>query len=120
MRGDAGRQNLDRDVASNAGVSRPVDLPHAAGAQKGDNLVVPEHSSEHRSGAPFSNCLGRHLEGGYFQEALRLCLASEQRFHFVTHFFVGTGFLEETISLAGFTFAGSMIELLDLAPSFSL
>src|SRR5579862_6541651 len=120
MRGDARWQNLDRDVAPNAGISRPVDLAHAAGAHKGDHLVMPERSSEHRSGSAFSERRSCHLECGRFQETLSLFLASEQRFYFAAHLFIGTGFFEEPISLPGFTFAGSMIKLLDLAPRFSL
>jgi hypothetical protein len=81
---------------------------------------VPKHSSEHRSSSAFSKGLGRYLECGCFQEALSLCLTPEQRLHFATHLFIGTGFLEEAVSLAGITFTCSVIKFLDLAPPFSL
>ncbi len=39
---EAGRENLDRDLALQARVPGPVDLAHAAGAERGDDLVGPE------------------------------------------------------------------------------
>lgn len=53
LRRDAGRQNLDRDVAPDTGIARAIGFSHAAGAQKGHNLAVPEHSSQHRARTPF-------------------------------------------------------------------
>ncbi len=32
-------QDFDRDVSSEARIARPVDLPHPAGAERGENLV---------------------------------------------------------------------------------
>ena len=36
---NARRHNLDRHVASEAHITRPVDFPHAAGPEQRDNLV---------------------------------------------------------------------------------
>src|SRR6476620_9932391 len=36
------RENLDRDVASEAGVARTVDFAHAARADGGKDLVMPK------------------------------------------------------------------------------
>ena len=48
--GNAGRQDLDRDVAIEPRVARAVDLAHAAGADRGDHLIRPE-SGAGRHGA---------------------------------------------------------------------
>ena len=40
---NSARQHLDRDVAPELGVVRPVDLPHPAGAEQGLEPVVAEH-----------------------------------------------------------------------------
>jgi len=37
--GKAGREYLDRHVAPESRVARPIDFPHAAGAERGDDLV---------------------------------------------------------------------------------
>ena len=38
------RQDLQRDVASEAGVARPIDLTHAAHAEAGDDFVGADAS----------------------------------------------------------------------------
>ena len=40
--GDLGEQHLDGDLAPEARVPRPVDLAHAAGAERRNDLVGPE------------------------------------------------------------------------------
>jgi hypothetical protein len=42
VRRDLSGEDLQRDVASQAGVARPVDLPHAAGPERLDDLVRTE------------------------------------------------------------------------------
>jgi hypothetical protein len=39
---DAGRKNLDRDVAVQPGVARAIDLAHAASSDRRDDFVGPE------------------------------------------------------------------------------
>ncbi len=43
--GELRGQHLDRDVAPQLGVARPVDLAHAACTQRPDNLVRPQSAS---------------------------------------------------------------------------
>jgi hypothetical protein len=40
--GELLRQDLDRHLAAEAGVARPPDLAHAAGAERADDLVAAE------------------------------------------------------------------------------
>ena len=40
--GERRRQNLDRDVAGDARIARPVDLPHPARPERSDDLVVTD------------------------------------------------------------------------------
>ena len=47
VRGERRRQDLDRDVAPELGVGRPVDLAHAALAQLGGDLVGAEAGADH-------------------------------------------------------------------------
>src|SRR5437773_9799113 len=39
------RQDFDRDVAIELRVARPIDLAHPAGAERRENLVLPEAGS---------------------------------------------------------------------------
>src|SRR5262245_12089361 len=78
MPGEGGWHHLDGYIASDARVSRAIDFPHAASAQKGHNLVVPDHASDHGSGSAFGKGFGRHLERWRFQEALCRPFTSEQ------------------------------------------
>ena len=48
VRGEFGRQDLDRDLAVEPGVGRAVDLPHPALAQLGGDLVGAEPLADHR------------------------------------------------------------------------
>ena len=41
------RQNLQRDVTIELGVSRAVDLAHTTGADLGQDLVLTEHFASH-------------------------------------------------------------------------
>ena len=43
--GDLVGEDLDRDLAAQAGVAGAVDLPHAAGPEEVDDLVRPESGS---------------------------------------------------------------------------
>ena len=43
--GQGGGQHLDRHIALETRVARPVDLPHAAGANGADDFVRPEPSA---------------------------------------------------------------------------
>ena len=42
IRRDRPRQNLDRNVSTQARVTRAIDLAHAAGAKRRDDLVRPD------------------------------------------------------------------------------
>ena len=46
--GEFSRKDFDRDLALQPGVGRAVDLPHAAFAQLGGDLVGAEALSDHR------------------------------------------------------------------------
>ncbi len=48
VRGEGGGENLDRDVALQPRVRRPVDLPHPAFAELGGDLVWAYGSANHR------------------------------------------------------------------------
>jgi hypothetical protein len=39
---DGFRENLERDLASQPRVLRPIDLPHPSRAERGEHLVRPE------------------------------------------------------------------------------
>ncbi len=116
IRGDAGRQDLNCDVSSDAGIPRTIDLAHASGPQKTDNLVRSEYSPDHGSGSAFGQGFGGYLEGGRFQEALGFRITSKQRFHFAAKLFIGAGFLKIKGARARIELASGIVELLDLAP----
>ena len=42
VRGHAGRQDLERDVTTEAAIPRPIHLAHAAGAERRDDVVSTE------------------------------------------------------------------------------
>ena len=46
--GQVGSQDLERNLPAEPGVPGPVDDPHPAAAQLGDDLVVGEPSADHR------------------------------------------------------------------------
>ncbi len=115
--GDAGRQNLDRHVASDAGIPLAIYLAHASGPEKTDNLVRPKYSSDHGSRSAFRQGFGSYLQGGRFQKVLGLRVTFEQRLHFGAKLLIGAGFLKITAARARFEFASGVIEFLDLTPS---
>ena len=47
VRREPGRQDLDRDVAPEPRVARPVHLAHPAGAERRDDLILSEPRSDH-------------------------------------------------------------------------
>ena len=46
--GEVGREDLDRDVATELAVARAIDLAHAAGAERGHDRVGSELTIQHR------------------------------------------------------------------------
>jgi len=53
-----GRQELQRDVAIQLGVARPIDLAHTPGTERGEDLVRPEHRSHSQhTVTPISNSI---------------------------------------------------------------
>jgi hypothetical protein len=55
-----GREDLQRDITIELGVPRAVDLPHAAGAKRGEDLVRAEARSERKRQC----CRGLYGPGG--------------------------------------------------------
>src|SRR5262249_30520458 len=117
IRGDAGRQNFNRHVTSDAGISRAIDLAHASGPEETDNLVRAEYSPDHGSGSAFSQGFSSYFECRRFQEVRGFGITFQQRFHFAAKRFIRAGFLKITVARGGFELASGVIKLLDLAPT---
>ena len=58
--GELRRQHLDRDVAAEAGVARPVHLAHAARADRGDDLIGAEAITGLHRAHPFGLTTSRN------------------------------------------------------------
>jgi hypothetical protein len=77
------RQDLDRDVAPELGVARPIDLAHAARAKRGDKGVRAELAADHLTRIWCSLkvvCDDRHR---CLEEPRRIGLVPEQGLQFV-------------------------------------
>ena len=117
IRGDCGRQNLDRHVSSDAGIRSTIDLTHATCPEEADNPVRSEYPPDHRLRSAFGQGLGGNFEGGGFQEVLGLRFTSQKRMHFAANVFIGAGLLKITATCARVEFANGVIQFLDLLPA---
>ena len=76
------RQDLQSNGAIEPGILGEVDFSHSPHTQQGMNLVGADLPPYQRLGSILGHTLGRHLQGGRFNEALSLVLDGEQRFDF--------------------------------------
>jgi hypothetical protein len=90
--GEETRQNLDRNIAPEPGVPRPVDLAHSSGADSSLKVIDADVSANHfRRGAVADQPCGRRHRG-FREKAVRPRLG-QQRLHFPTECLVaGAGF----------------------------
>jgi hypothetical protein len=71
------RQHLDRDIASELGVARTVDLAHSARTQAADDLVHAETLSDRQRLPLAGEDARRHGSQGLREEPLPALLARE-------------------------------------------
>src|SRR5262245_4158463 len=68
------RQQLERDFSAAPHVFGEIYFPHPAGADQRENLIMADHSPRHHWDLLFGDHLGRNLQGGRGEEALRLLM----------------------------------------------
>jgi hypothetical protein len=101
-------QDLDRDLAAEAGVAGPVDLPYSPRADQVENLIRAEPGP-----AGDGELLRRGVRDRLLEKPLRLLLATQKRVHLVKKVVVpGARLLEKCLALGGRARERRMVELL--------
>ncbi|MEK7405297.1 MAG: hypothetical protein AAB225_09325 [Acidobacteriota bacterium] len=118
-----GREELERDIAPQPGIGGPVNLAHAAAADRRNNPVRADLQS---GGQLFRRSLWflagehgrRHLQGRYFQEFRCLVVVHQQGLYLLPQQAVaGAGFVEEGGPSGRFQAQGGVTEFGNLSPS---
>jgi len=105
-------QDLDRHVAAQPRVARPIDLAHPTGTDEVRHLVRPEAPPSHDR-----ELLRRCAQGRLLHQALRFPLVLEQRLNLAAQLVVSaTRRGNERLPLRGRTLQRRVVQLLDLWP----
>jgi hypothetical protein len=100
-------QYFNRNLASELGVSRPVDIPHPTRSQQAEDLVYANRSPNHRPRFFLGTQLSCDLQRCCLLEAFLQILTFKHRLDFFAHYVVpGTGLVEESQPLACVAFRG--------------
>ena len=113
-------QELERHVPSQPSVFGEINLAHSARTEGGSDAVLIDClAGSQRPGIFSGHQLRRGLECGRVDEACRLCLVPEERFHFTTELLVAGALPGEKIgALLLAALECRVVDALDLVPSF--
>ena len=84
VRGEEGREDLDRDVTAEARVPRAIHLAHTTRADEVQDLIRPQPASGQHRRRGIAQRFG-HGRRGLSQEVLARCRLREERLHFLPH-----------------------------------
>ena len=131
IRGEIGRQHLDGHEAVEARVARLVDLSHAAGCEKRDDLIgaQPRADGKARGRRDLLARIGREARGpvhfpqvrGAGEKCAGLGPGGEERVDVAAEIAVAdAGLLQEGLALLGRAFEHGAEDVLDALPAISL
>jgi hypothetical protein len=119
--GEVVGKKLDRNGSIEFGIERAIDHTHAAGAEWRLHHVHAEPKACQDRGPGLAHNLRCDRSGGPVQKILRARRATQKRLHFESETIIATAFaIEESLTLARWSFQRRVVEPLDLAPAFGV
>ena len=122
IRREVRRQHLDGHLATELAIASAIDLAHATGAERREDLVWSKLTADHlgRTGRR-TDRPGDHPHRRCFKESRRGRIVAEQRLDLLPQRLIPiTRLLQESRALPGLALQHRVVKVRDLLPSFGL